>query len=394
MNRFFDKILIHCLSIIAMLNTMHGNYLILTICLSVALSGAELYLLSDEDYKDIFKYDSILDYIGVILDIVAILICLSDIRLIIIIPVIIYDVVCSRNIVGLLLSIIVYVTLAYQIISDGDISEMIILYVGLVTIISFYLAANTKKINKLSRKCIELRDDTHIKQEQLAKQNAKLVVARDEQIHSAQLAERNRIAREIHDNVGHMLSRAILQMGALLSIYKEEPLHEQLEGVRETLDGAMNNIRSSVHDLHDESIDVKSQIETMAKPLNEKFKVDLDLDIDENMNRQIKYVIIGVCKEAISNIMKYSVNSNVDIKLIWHPSMYQLVIHDYYQMPDDESGKKVRNNSSGDNALSSYISNSSGMGLEGIRNRVESVDGLVRIMDDDGFKVFVTIPIK
>jgi len=132
----------------------------------------------------------------------------------------------------------------------------------------------------------------------------------------------------------------------------------------------------------------------MAKPLNEKFKVDLDLDIDENMNRQIKYVIIGVCKEAISNIMKYSVNSNVDIKLIWHPSMYQLVIHDYYQMPDDESGKKVRNNSSGDNALSSYISNSSGMGLEGIRNRVESVDGLVRIMDDDGFKVFVTIPIK
>ena len=394
MNRFFDKILIHCLSIIAMLNTMHGNYLILTICLSVALSGAELYLLSDEDYKDIFNYDSILDYIGVILDIVAILICLSDIRLIIIIPVIIYDVVCSRNIVGLLLSIIVYVTLAYQIISDGDISEMIILYVGLVTIVSFYLAANTKKINKLSRKCIELRDDTHIKQEQLAKQNAKLVVARDEQIHSAQLAERNRIAREIHDNVGHMLSRAILQMGALLSIYKEEPLHEQLEGVRETLDGAMNNIRSSVHDLHDESIDVKSQIETMAKPLNEKFKVYLDLDIDENMNRQIKYVIIGVCKEAISNIMKYSVNSNVDIKLIWHPSMYQLVIHDYYQMPDDESGKKVRNNSSGDNALSSYISNSSGMGLEGIRNRVESVDGLVRIMDDDGIKVFVTIPIK
>lgn len=394
MNRFFDKILIHCLSIIAMLNIMHGNYLVLTICLSVALSGAELYFISDGDYKEFFKYDSVLDYMGVILDIIAILICLSDERLIIVIPVIMYDVVFSRNIVGLLLSIIVYVTLAYQIISDGDISQMNIFYVGLLMLISFYLAANTKKINKLSRKCIELRDDTHIKQEQLAKQNAKLVVARDEQIHSAQLAERNRIAREIHDNVGHMLSRAILQMGALLSIYKEEPLHEQLEGVRETLDGAMNNIRSSVHDLHDESIDVKAQIETMAKPLNEKFKVDLDLDIDENMNRQIKYVIIGVCKEAISNIMKYSVNSNVDIKLIWHPSMYQLVIHDYYQMPDDDSGKKVRNNSSGDNALSSYISNSSGMGLEGIRNRVESVDGLVRIMDDDGFKVFVTIPIK
>lgn len=394
MNRFFDKILIHCLSIIAMLNIMHGNYLVLTICLSVALSGAELYLLNDGDYKEFFQYDSILDYMGVLLDIVAILICLSDKRLIIVIPVILYDIVFSRNIVGLLLSIIVYVSSAYQITSDGDVSKMNILYVGLIMLISFYLAANTKKINRLNRKCIELRDDTHIKQEQLAKQNAKLVVARDEQIHSAQLAERNRIAREIHDNVGHMLSRAILQMGALLSIYKEEPLHEQLEGVRETLDGAMNNIRSSVHDLHDESIDVRAQIETMAKPLNEKFKVDLELDIDENMNRQIKYVIIGVCKEAISNIMKYSVNSNVDIKLVWHPSMYQLVIHDYYQMSNDENGKEMRKQASKNNVLSSYISNSSGMGLEGIRNRVESVDGLVRIMDDDGFKVFVTIPIK
>ena len=394
MNRFFDKILIHCLSIIAMLNIMHGNYLVLTICLSVALSGAELYLLNDGDYKEFFQYDSILDYMGVILDIVAILICLSDKRLIIVIPVILYDIVFSRNIVGLLLSIVVYVSSAYQITSDGDVSQMNILYVGLIMLISFYLAANTKKINRLNRKCIELRDDTHIKQEQLAKQNAKLVVARDEQIHSAQLAERNRIAREIHDNVGHMLSRAILQMGALLSIYKEEPLHEQLEGVRETLDGAMNNIRSSVHDLHDESIDVRAQIETMAKPLNEKFKVDLELDIDENMNRQIKYVIIGVCKEAISNIMKYSVNSNVDIKLVWHPSMYQLVIHDYYQMSNDENGKEMRKQASKNNVLSSYISNSSGMGLEGIRNRVESVDGLVRIMDDDGFKVFVTIPIK
>ena len=394
MNRFFDKILIHCLSIIAMLNIMHGNYLVLTICLSVALSGAELYLLNDGDYKEFFQYDSILDYMGVLLDIVAILICLSDKRLIIVIPVILYDIVFSRNIVGLLLSIIVYVSSAYQITSDGDVSQMNIVYVGLIMLISFYLAANTKKINRLNRKCIELRDDTHIKQEQLAKQNAKLVVARDEQIHSAQLAERNRIAREIHDNVGHMLSRAILQRGALLSIYKEEPIHEQREGVRETLDGAMNNIRSSVHDLHDESIDVRAQIETMAKPLNEKFKVDLELDIDENMNRQIKYVIIGVCKEAISNIMKYSVNSNVDIKLVWHPSMYQLVIHDYYQMSNDENGKEMHKQASKNNVLSSYISNSSGMGLEGIRNRVESVDGLVRIMDDDGFKLFVTIPIK
>ncbi len=41
--------------------------------------------------------------------------------------------------------------------------------------------------------------------------------------------------QEIHDNVGHMLSRSILQMGALITIHKEEPLHGQLAGVGETL---------------------------------------------------------------------------------------------------------------------------------------------------------------
>jgi signal transduction histidine kinase len=37
----------------------------------------------------------------------------------------------------------------------------------------------------------------------------------DYEIYLATLRERNRIAREIHDNVGHMLSRSILQIGAL-----------------------------------------------------------------------------------------------------------------------------------------------------------------------------------
>jgi hypothetical protein len=103
-----------------MLNIMRGNYLVLTICLSVALSGAELYLLNDGDYKEFFKYDSSLEYIGVVLDIIAILACLSDKRLIVVIPVILYDIVFSRNIVGLLLAVIVYVFLTYQISSDGQ----------------------------------------------------------------------------------------------------------------------------------------------------------------------------------------------------------------------------------------------------------------------------------
>lgn len=70
----------------------------------------------------------------------------------------------------------------------------------------------------------------------------------------ATLNERNRIAREIHDNVGHLLSRSLLQVGALQVVNRDETVRQGLDTMRDTLSGAMDSIRRSVHDLHDESV--------------------------------------------------------------------------------------------------------------------------------------------
>ena len=184
----------------------------------------------------------------------------------------------------------------------------------------------------------QLRDDSAEMSERLRTQNMELIHIRDSEVYTAQLAERNRIARDIHDNVGHMLSRALLQMGALLAIHKEEPIHTELEGVRETLDTAMNNIRSSVHDLHDESIDIGSAMEELSRPLTEsgRFRLNLELDAGDDMPREVKYALIGITKECVSNVIKHSDNKQVDINLTEHPSMYQLVVHDYPAASDAE----------------------------------------------------------
>lgn len=42
----------------------------------------------------------------------------------------------------------------------------------------------------------------------------------------ATLNERNRIAREIHDNVGHLLSRSLLQVGALQVVNRDETVRQ------------------------------------------------------------------------------------------------------------------------------------------------------------------------
>ena len=199
------------------------------------------------------------------------------------------------------------------------------------------------------------------------------------EIYTATLLERNRIAREIHDNVGHVLSRTILQLGALLTIHKEEPVHGELMEVRKNLDDAMNNIRISVHDLYDESIDLKTSLMEATRPLKEsdRFELKFYYDATDNVPRDVKYGIIAIVKECVSNIIKHSENNMVDVKFNEHPSMYQLVVYDY------GTNKKIK-----------CDENKEGIGLENIRKRVSGLGGNTIIDTEDGFRVFVTIEKK
>ena len=63
----------------------------------------------------------------------------------------------------------------------------------------------------------------------MEQKNKELLEKQDYEIQVATLNERNRIAREIHDSVGHLLSRSILQLGALKAVHRQEPeLNAQL----------------------------------------------------------------------------------------------------------------------------------------------------------------------
>ena len=90
--------------------------------------------------------------------------------------------------------------------------------------------------------------------------NQALIEKQNADIHAATLSERNRIAREIHDNVGHMLTRSLLQVGALKVIAGDDSLDEPLTELQNTLNTAMTNVRTSVHDLHDDAIDLESTL--------------------------------------------------------------------------------------------------------------------------------------
>ena len=387
MSRLIDKILIHVLSVFAMCSIMHGNTFLVVLYISIIFSATNYYLINREDLQFIIKLKNIREWIAFCMEIIAAIICIIFPPAATVLPIITYDITRSRNYPGMALVIIAF----GRCVASPDYDIKTTLYILTVILLSVIISIYTEEKNVIKRDYRKLRDDSEEKNTLLRSRNTELLQARDTEVYNAQLSERNRIAREIHDNVGHTLSRAILQMGALLAIHKEEPVHSELEGVRQTLDDAMNSIRSSVHDLHDDSIDVRSNIIQLCEPLKDKYDLHLDIDIGDDTPRPVKYAIIGITKECISNIIKHSTNTDVDIRLNEHPSIYQLIIHDYNQEGKSYDSASASNSSAASDTASASI-NEPGMGLENIRGRVESVNGTLHITTENGFRIFISIP--
>ncbi|MBR4555343.1 MAG: sensor histidine kinase [Ruminococcus sp.] len=228
-------------------------------------------------------------------------------------------------------------------------------------------------LEKSLRTYSRMRDTVEEKNVQLADTNIRLAEAQDNEVHLATLRERNRIAREIHDNVGHMLTRSLLQAGALMIINKDEKLKEPLAELKDTLNTAMTSIRESVHDLHDESIDLDAAVRESIRNIGSRFKVSYENDSDGDLPVKIRLCFIAVIKEALSNAVKHSDGDSIHIIIRQHPAFYQLMIED--------------NGCCGDKPVISE-----GIGLQNMSDRAAAVGGNITFTPSrEGFKVFMTV---
>lgn len=246
-------------------------------------------------------------------------------------------------------------------------------YIILILLCCFagILTLYATKTKQLSEELIAFRD-TSVEHERLIESNNKMLLEKqDSAIYTATLKERNRIAREIHDNVGHLITRSILQTGAIKTINQNETLKMPIEMLNETLNTAMTSIRNSVHDLHDESIDLRASIEEITATA-EKFQIHIDYDMGKEISKNVKYAFISITKEAVNNAVKYSNGDTIHIKMREHPAFYQLMIED--------NGNQID------------LSNHSGIGLNNIKERANAIHGNAKFFTDNGFRILVTVP--
>lgn len=253
-----------------------------------------------------------------------------------------------------------------------------ILLLGLLMLgcmVSGALAWQTVSYEALEATYRRTQDDSTERNLLLKEKNRNLIEKQDYEIYAATLKERNRIAREIHDNVGHMLSRSILMVGAMRIVQKEPELTQPLKQLEDTLNAAMTSVRESVHDLHDDSVNLREVMEELTETFT-FCPVKLDYDMGYDVPREIKYSFIAVVKEGLSNVIKHSDATNVHIVLREHPGIYQLIIED--NGTPDKKETEV----------------SGGIGIQNIRDRVQMMDGMLQIQKEKGFRIHITVPKK
>lgn len=250
-----------------------------------------------------------------------------------------------------------------------------ILEVVLLMAFAIMLSYFTELLLGYQMKLHSMRDASMEHDMLMEQMNHQLIEKQNAQIYNATLKERNRIAREIHDNVGHMITRSILQVGAIGVINTDEKLKAPISDLKSTLDTAMDSMRKSVHDLYDESVDLRQALAKL-KPTDSAFAFSLEYDCEDDVQRDVKYAFIAIAKEAVNNAVKHSNGDEIRIIVREHPAFYQLEIMDNGTSVDERS----LSGETGD-----------GIGIKNIKERVAAIGGTMRIKADDGFRIFVTL---
>lgn len=249
----------------------------------------------------------------------------------------------------------------------------------ILIIAAAFIAYKTNAYISSQKKLLETFDKT--REDLIREQERRIMLKNNSEndIYLATLKERNRIARDIHDNVGHILTRTIVQMQALLVIDKDKDARPYLESVNESLNNAMTSIRKSVHELHDDSIDLSLGLNDLLKGLDKRFESKLVTSIDSPTTNEFKNMALAVVKEALTNASKYSKGDRIKVEVIENNSFWRILIKD--------NGKNEKKDLSGEDF------DREGIGLGNIRDRARAFKGNASFFaDETGFTVLVTVP--
>lgn len=184
---------------------------------------------------------------------------------------------------------------------------------------------------------------------------------------AAQEQEKQRISRELHDDVGQRL--ALLRIG-LYSLDQNIPVeksveHAELCGLLTQLDELALDVRNMSHQLHSSKLrylGLPAALKEVCQQLIDQHRVAIHLtanQLPDSLSEQVSLCFYRVAQEALMNAVKHSGTSQVDITLDCQGQLLRMCIRDYGTGFDPSF-------------------RGTGLGLVAMHERLRMVGGLIR----------------
>ncbi|MFF2481339.1 sensor histidine kinase [Paenibacillus sp. NPDC058071] len=235
------------------------------------------------------------------------------------------------------------------------------------------LAFTQQSSHKEQQQLMNSLDNERRLRYELEQTKLKLLRSSKEIASITEVKERNRIARDIHDSVGHSIAGILIQLQAAYKLHAKDE-SKSMEMVSKSivrLSGSIELLRDTVHNIKPrENIGIE-----YVKNIVDNFSfcpVQLKLNGDFNaIPVNHLEVLIANLKESLTNASRYSAATGMDIAIDINERYSRLYVKD--------------------NGVGCAVMKE-GLGLSGMKERVRNLGGTVSILSDNGFLIVCVIP--
>ena len=190
------------------------------------------------------------------------------------------------------------------------------------------------------------------------------------------LEERQRISRDLHDTLGQKLSLIGLKsdLAAKLIIKNPNQAHDEIKDVQKTARVALKEVRELVTEMRGTKLeDEIPRVKQILQAANMEFDFKGSLVLP-NISLIAENVVSMCVKEAVTNVVKHSGASSCSITV---------------EDTETELAVKVEDNGVGISKTSNRSHNS---GLQGMRERLEFINGHLQIFEENGTTIVIKVP--
>lgn len=218
--------------------------------------------------------------------------------------------------------------------------------------------------------------------EQLREANVKLEEYSEKSALMAQTSERNRLAREIHDTIGHSLTGIVTGIEACIMLFDTngELVKEQLKAISEVAHRGMEDVRRSVRALKPDGLEnmpldlaIEQMIDEMRRSTGIHFHYDCSVKLRDNFGDDEAEAIYRTVQEGITNSVRHGKPQDIWVTISKADGKLNIIIRDNGAgCPDFEKG----------------------FGLSHMEERLEMLGGKILCDGNNGFLLQAEIPIR